>query len=33
MDDYDGWVEKLKAERSAFLDGFPWLDSYIRTGI
>ena len=33
MDDYDGWVEKLKAERSAFLDGFPGLDSYIRTGI
>jgi phosphoenolpyruvate carboxykinase (ATP) len=33
MDDYHAWVERLNAERRAFLDGFPGLDSYIRAGV
>jgi hypothetical protein len=33
MDEYDGWVTKLKAERRAFLEGFPGLDPYILEGV
>ena len=33
MDEYDGWVTKLKAERRAFLEGFPGLDPYILQGV
>jgi phosphoenolpyruvate carboxykinase (ATP) len=33
MDEYDGWVTKLKAERRAFLEGFPDLDPYILEGV
>ena len=33
IDEYNGWVEKLKAERRAFLDSFPELHGYIRAGI
>jgi phosphoenolpyruvate carboxykinase (ATP) len=33
MDEYAAWVTKLKSERCAFLEGFPALDPYIRSGI
>lgn len=33
MDEYDAWVTKLKAERHAFLSGFPELDPYILAGV
>jgi phosphoenolpyruvate carboxykinase (ATP) len=33
MDEYQAWVERLKSERRAFLDGFPALDEYIRGGV
>jgi len=33
MDEYDGWVSKLKSERHAFLSGFPALDPYILAGV
>ena len=32
-DEYKSWVSMLKAERRAFLDSFPGLDSYIRDGV
>lgn len=32
MDEYRGWVEKLKTERETFLQGFPGLDPYILAG-
>ncbi|HET8944138.1 MAG TPA: phosphoenolpyruvate carboxykinase (ATP), partial [Dehalococcoidia bacterium] len=32
-DEYDAWVTKLKAERHAFLLGFPELDPYILAGV
>src|SRR5205823_1288215 len=31
--EYDAWVGKLKAERSAFLKTFPGLDPYIVEGL
>jgi phosphoenolpyruvate carboxykinase (ATP) len=33
MAEYNGWVERLKAERRAFLDSFPSLDGVIRGGV
>ncbi|MGH8525776.1 MAG: phosphoenolpyruvate carboxykinase (ATP), partial [Gammaproteobacteria bacterium] len=33
MDEYNGWVERLKTERRAFLDSFPGLDGVIRGGV
>lgn len=33
MDDYQGWVTRLKTERRAFLSGFPGLDPYILGGV
>jgi len=33
IDEYNSWVERLKTERRAFLDGFPRLDTYIRSGV
>jgi phosphoenolpyruvate carboxykinase (ATP) len=33
MDDYEGWVQKLKAERKACLDSFPDLAAEIRAGL
>ena len=33
MDEYNGWVERLKSERRTFLEGFPGLDDYIRGGV
>ncbi len=32
-DEYDGWVERLKAERREFLDRFPDLDDRIRKAV
>jgi phosphoenolpyruvate carboxykinase (ATP) len=33
MDEYQAWVEKLKSERCAFLDGFSGLDADIHAGL
>jgi phosphoenolpyruvate carboxykinase (ATP) len=33
VNEYDAWVDKLKAERSAFLKTFPGLDPYIAEGL
>jgi phosphoenolpyruvate carboxykinase (ATP) len=33
LDEYNCWVEKLKTERRAFLEGFPDLDGYIKAGV
>ncbi|MEX0682486.1 MAG: phosphoenolpyruvate carboxykinase [Dehalococcoidia bacterium] len=33
MDEYNGWVQKLKTERRTFLDSFPGLDPYIADGV
>jgi len=33
MDEYDGWVEKLRRERRDFLKTFPDLDPYIVAGV
>ena len=33
MDDYTGWVTRLKTERTAFLEGFPGLDPEILNGL
>ena len=33
MDEYNGWVERLKGERRAFLDSFPGLAGVIRGGV
>ncbi len=33
VDEYAGWVSKLKSERHAFLSGFPDLDPYILAGV